>query len=244
MSKIVDLQRPHGSIVPLKHESHRSVLTAMILSRLHLQAGAAVLDLPCGTGRISCELAAQGFAVTGIDFNQKVLDVARADAEARDLSIAFRQGDMRQLDDAELYDAAVCFWGSFGYFSDQENEDVVARVARALRPGAKFLIDTPSLDSLPAHFAPHGWQWVDEAKTMHLLEERHYDAYNSRLDATWTLVAGGSSVQRRSSIRLYTVRELDQMFKRQGFTRTEAFNGHQEGPFSMLSRRLVFVGTR
>jgi ubiquinone/menaquinone biosynthesis C-methylase UbiE len=59
----------------------------------HLEPGARVLDLACGTGRISVPLAEQGFAVSGLDISNRVLEVARAAGPGLD----FRQGDMREL---------------------------------------------------------------------------------------------------------------------------------------------------
>ncbi len=220
----------------------RQADAALVATRLALAPGSRVLDIPCGNGRIANELAAQGHSVTGIDFNPVVLENAREEAQSRGLSVTYEQGDMRALDAHEQFDAALCFWGSFGYFSDEDNAAFVASVARSLAPGGRFLIDTPAADSLPSVFRSKYWNWVDEQKRLRLLEENNYDPYTGRGQTQWTLIGPDVFVERESSIRLYTVRELNELFQRCGFARVEAYNGHEDGPYSMLSRRLLLVG--
>ncbi|HEV8247148.1 MAG TPA: class I SAM-dependent methyltransferase, partial [Polyangiaceae bacterium] len=57
-----------------------------------------ILDVPCGAGRHSLELARRGHRVTGVDFNPKVLDAAKDAAERQRLTLDFRLGDMRALE--------------------------------------------------------------------------------------------------------------------------------------------------
>ncbi|MCG5052013.1 MAG: class I SAM-dependent methyltransferase [Myxococcales bacterium] len=231
----------HVQLSPGDWTSRRETEAAMIEARLALQPGSEILDVPSGTGRIANELAARGHRVTGIDFHPRVLDEARKEAQSRGLAVTYQQGDMRALDAREAFDAALCFWGSFGYFDDAHNELFVTAVARALKPGGRFLIDTPAADSLPNSFRPRSWSWVDEKAGLRLLEETAFDPYSSRITTHWTLLGPNLCVERDSTIRLYTVRELDELFRRAGFARIEAYDGHQEGPYTMLSRRLLLV---
>ena len=68
-----------------------------IVELLELPAGAAILDCPCGHGRIANALAERGFHVTGIDASEFFLDRARADAAERGVDVEYVQGDMRNL---------------------------------------------------------------------------------------------------------------------------------------------------
>src|SRR5258705_1899833 len=70
-------------------------LEADFLARaLRLQPGDRVLDVPCGAGRHALELAARGFAVTGVDLSKGQIDMARAAAAASGVSVDWRQADM------------------------------------------------------------------------------------------------------------------------------------------------------
>ena len=216
----------------------------MVQTRLSLSPGQSVLDVPCGTGRIGNILASRGFQVTGVDFNPAVLAKAREEARKQQLRATYVQQDMRELAAVAQFDAALCFWGSFGYFDDADNEAFVAAVARALKRGGRFLVDTPAADSLPRIYQPRQWQWLDEEKRIRLVSETNYDPYTGRTKTQWALVGPDTFVERESSIRLYTLRELNEIFLRNGFAHVEAFNGHEAGPYSMLSNRLVVVATK
>lgn len=114
----------------------------LIEQLLCLSSQASVLDVPCGEGRLSRALAARGYRLTGVDITAAHLDEARQQATAQQLSIQWEQRDMRDLPWEDAFDAAFCFWGSFGYFDDEGNETFLRVVFRALRPGARFLLET------------------------------------------------------------------------------------------------------
>src|SRR5262245_54265254 len=83
---------------------------------LNLGEPLRILDIPCGAGRHSVELARRGHQVTGIDFNPKVVELAKRAARSAELRVDFRQGDMRELPFVAQFERAICHWGSFGYF--------------------------------------------------------------------------------------------------------------------------------
>src|SRR5689334_2850611 len=67
-------------------------------------AGAELLDVPCGEGRVAVELAARGYRVTGVDLTASFLEAAREAAARRSLEVRFEQRDMRMLDAHEAFD--------------------------------------------------------------------------------------------------------------------------------------------
>jgi SAM-dependent methyltransferase len=98
---------------------------------LGLSSPAKILDVPCGDGRISIELATRGHDVTGVDLNEAFLAEAARKAGDRGLSARWEQGDMRELPYESEFEVALNFWGSFGYFDEGGNgTDRGKRVAR------------------------------------------------------------------------------------------------------------------
>ena len=119
-----------------------------------------VLDVPCGTGRVAVPLAERGFTVAGLDISEAVLAVARRDGPGLD----FRQGDMRELPwPDESFDAVLNLWTAFGYFETQEEDErVLAEVARVLAPGGVFVLDTVNQAALLRGFRPQAWDELDD----------------------------------------------------------------------------------
>lgn len=207
-----------------------------IVRALHLEPGMRVLDVPCGTGRIASRLAARGCDVVGVDITDRFLEVARA----RDDGVEYLKADMRELSFEQDFDAALCFWGSFGYFDEEGNLSQATAAARALRPGGRYLIDVPALESILARFGERNWFEVDGTI---VLEERSFAITTGRIETTWTFLRGGQRAEHRSSMLLYTVRDLSDLLVRAGFSSFERLDERLE-PFELDSDRLWLVAVR
>jgi len=120
-------------------EFHREAAPA--LERLlfyRLPAGAAVLDLCCGDGRISGELQRKGFQVTGLDGSERMLTLA----QQRVPNARFLLADARCFALAEEFDAAISTFDSLNHVLDaRELRKVFDNVHRALKPGGWFVFD-------------------------------------------------------------------------------------------------------
>jgi len=105
-------------------------LGAPLLDLLDPAPGDLVLDLGCGDGVLTAQIAARGARVVGVDSSPEMLAVARA----RGLDV--RLADASRLDLPERFDAvfsnAAIHWM-------RDHEAVVARVAAHLRPGGQFV---------------------------------------------------------------------------------------------------------
>ena len=185
-----------------------------VLERLELESDARVLDVACGHGRHSLELARRGFHVTGVDLSPRSIALARDAAASEGLDATFVQRDARELDFDAEFDAAInLFTSVIGYFDEEaENQRVIAAVARALGRGASFLVDTINLLSLARGFQEVHWEEFDSGTLM--VERRDFDFERGRSLADWTFVRrDGSRKTIRHSLRVYAPHELIAMFE-------------------------------
>jgi SAM-dependent methyltransferase len=201
---------------------------------LRLEPGDRVLDVPCGTGRVGTRLAARGYDVVGVDITERFLETARS------AGLAVRQADMRELPFTEEFDAAICMWGSFGYFDDDGNLAQARAAVRALKRGGRYLIDTPSLETIYPHFRHKDWFEVEGTT---VLMETSLRVDEGRVETEWTFLRGEERHTQRSSIRVYTLHELTDLLREAGFTTFEA-RDDELGGFEIGSSRLWLVATR
>lgn len=214
------------------------------LEALALPAGARILDLGCGHGRHSLELARRGFRVTGLDLQATAIEKARAAATAEGLEVEFVVGDMREPPGEAEFDAVLCLCTAFGCLErPEEDEKVVRAVARALRPGGAFLLETNNLPWLLRHFANRNWDELDDG-SMRLFENA-YDAPTGRLESRWIrLMPDGERREFRLSFRIYLPAEIGAMCERAGLA-IERLGGSLDGEdWGIDSRRMVVLARR
>lgn len=101
-----------------------------------------VIDLACGTGNVSTELAYLGFEVTGADLSASMVRVAGEKAALNGSHSEFVQRDLRDLSGLGPFEAAVCMYDSFNYLLELEDiDEALAQVCSILEPGGLFVFD-------------------------------------------------------------------------------------------------------
>jgi SAM-dependent methyltransferase len=209
---------------------------------LHLSPPAKVLDVPCGNGRLSLELASRGYQLTGVDLSPGFIDEARSTSAERQLSTVWKHGDMRDLPWPEEFDGAFCWGNSFGYLDDEGNANFLKAVARVLKPEGRFVVDASSVAELILpRFEERSWMQIGDIL---FLEENRYDHVQSRYDTEYTFVRDGKVEKRFGSHRIYTYRELCRLLDESGFTKLEAYGSLSQEPFRLGSPNLFLATTK
>ena len=206
--------------------------------------GAAVLDLACGSGRHAVRMARRGYRVTGVDFNSSYLELAAGEAARAGVQVEWVACDMRSLDFTGRFDHAYSFFTSFGYYSDGENEEVVGRIARALRPGGRLLLDMMNRDWLLTH--PQQRTWSQREDGALLMEEVSLDLRSSRVTSRLTLIEPdrGAGPVKQFDLRAYTCAELTALFRRAGLVVREVWGSADRAEYSTESRRLILLAEK
>ena len=110
-----------------------------LIDELHLSPGSSVLDVGCGPGRHSLELARRGYRVHGIDISQKFVDIASDQSVP---GATFERMDARLMHFESEFDAVICLCqGAFGLMTAQAGDmSVLTNMSRALKPGGHLAL--------------------------------------------------------------------------------------------------------
>ncbi len=206
-----------------------------------------VLDLCCGHGRHTLELARRGFKnVEGLDISRYLVQKARSQAKREGLRIRFRIGDARKLPYHEnAFDVVMILGNSFGYFETiEEDMRVLREVFRVLKPYGRILIDVADGEYLRENFKPRSWEWID--RKHFVCRERSLSLDKQRLISReiFTHIEKGVVVDQFYAERLYTREGLKELLERAGFSDV-TFHGaitsdSQRGQdLGMMEKRIV-----
>jgi SAM-dependent methyltransferase len=206
------------------------------------EAGPRALDLCCGFGRISAELARRGFAVTGVDITESYLCAAREDAVYENLAIEYLKADARYFSRPGFFDLAVNLYISFGYFEDPADDRAVLRkVHESLRAGGACIIETLGKEIAVRDFVEA--EWFERAGWTVLTEYEAVDSW-ARLKNRWILIKDGRRIEKTFTQRLYAASELRSLMHEAGFAAVELYGNWDERPYDHRAAKLIAVGRK
>jgi SAM-dependent methyltransferase len=214
---------------------------AFIESSLQCPPNGEVLDVACGYGRHAIELVQRGLRVTGLDLSLPLLIRAADEAQRRSVSVNFVHADMREMPFDRKFDCAYSMLTSFGYFEEDGNLKVAEGIARALKPGGRFLLDVINRDYVVADLPARIW-W--EGTGCVVLEEVDFNFHTSRIVTRRSVVFDdGRQLEQEISVRAYSLHEIGRLLRQAGF-RVVDVSGHMETRgrfFGGTSRNLMVL---
>ncbi|MCR4314777.1 MAG: class I SAM-dependent methyltransferase [Planctomycetes bacterium] len=211
---------------------------------LSLVKDAKVLDLCCGQGRHSVEIAKLGCDVTGVDLSEFLLSEARLLAQKEGVEVEFIRSDMREIQFAAEFDACINMFTAFAFLeSDEEDAKVIQNVGKALKPGGRFLIDFINRDNVIRNLRPHDWKYLEDGSIF--FSERFFDCFEGKMRVKEINVDdSGEKVETYHEVRFYTPPEMRKMIEAAGMKVIASFGGFDESPLSIDSRRMILLSQK
>lgn len=223
----------------------------LLLALLDLNPAQSLLDLCCGQGRHCIELGRRGYrVVTGLDYSDILLKLARQRAADADLPIRFVQGDARSPRfEAHSFDAILCMGNSFGYFSDDRDDLLlVRRFADLLGKGGQLFLDLSDGEAVRGSFEAQSSEWLD-GKTL-VKRERTLSRSGKRLISREILYHrdDGLLADQVYAETLYSDSDISSMLREAGFGSVRV---HREYPvlstrnedLGMLAHRMIITAS-
>lgn len=213
-----------------------------VIKLLDIQPGSSILDLCCGIGRHSLELARRGYQVTGVDRTRGYLDKARKQAKEEGLNIEFVQEDMRLFSRTGAFDIAISMFTSFSYFEDpQEDKHVVKNVFESLKTRGRFIIQMHGKETLAKIFTERDWN-ENKDDGLIVLRERKVSQDWSWMENRWIMLKGSERIENKISHRLYAGSEIAALLHDCGFNRVDVYGDLEGNPYDHTALALVTVG--
>jgi SAM-dependent methyltransferase len=232
------------SELPSEEETAEEI--EFICAVLGLEPGDIVLDLCCGQGRHSVELAIKGYSVVGVDSSRSLLDLVEKERLLdEDAKLWLVEGDMRNIPLKEnSCHAVINLFTSFGFFHDEGNQQVLSSVASVLRPGGRFLLEYWNPYVAAQLDGTRNWWWITD--NLLALAEARYDFSTSRLQDFRTIVDVEKSSVDNSvrEITFYMLPELEKMLKSAGLRVVEIYGDVDERDYDGDSRRLITLSEK
>lgn len=215
-----------------------------IIKFLQLTPTSRVLDLCCGQGRHSLELARRGYKVVGLDLSETLLDFSRAAAEEQGLDIEFIHGDMRAIPGSGEFDGVFNFYTAFGYFErDEDNQAVLDAVGAALKPKGKFLLDYPCLEGRMPQWKQQEFFEYDDGTIM--LHEMLHDTFNQTIENKVLYITSDNERHRTGfTLRHYYGRELRQCFEKAGMNVIATYANTEGDELTNRDTRVLVLGEK
>ncbi|MFA5797540.1 MAG: class I SAM-dependent methyltransferase [Candidatus Woesearchaeota archaeon] len=218
---------------------------------------ALILDVPCGYGRHSIELAMRKHKVIGVDINNYHLRKAKKNSKriftSRELAPHFKLEDMRDLKkDRGIWDnkfqCVINMFYSFGFFyDDKENISVMQNFYRVLKNDGKLLLHTDICKEMILKGKSYQ---LSEKRTLRngrqLLIEEQYDPSTQRMNGSWTFLdpKEHATQLRPYSMRIYSAQEFQDMAREVGFSGVEMYGSFLGERFTPDSHELIVVAKK
>jgi SAM-dependent methyltransferase len=213
------------------------------------RCGEPVLELACGTGRVTVPLAKAGIEITGLDILPSMLDEARNKAAAEAVDIGWVEGDFRDFDLGRTYSLVFIPYNSMNHIETLEDMEACLRCVRNhMGPGSRFGFDifNPRLDILlrdPSKEYPHSsYEDPDGAGRIEMTENNVYDPATqiNRVRLYYRLPDGGTD--RYDLIcRMWFPQEIDAVVKYNGFEIESKYGNYDETPFRGDSPKQIVI---
>ena len=213
------------------------------------KARGPVLELACGTGRLTIPLARAGVDMTGLDVSVPMLKRARAKAAAEGVKVKFVRADARNPGLKGRFGLIFIAFNSMQHLHDRVSlERFFSGVKERLAPGGRFILDVFNPDPrclvrdgdelLPVSY------YKDPVTGTDILvnEQYSYDRAVQTSRITWHYKAGRLAARpRRLNMRCFYPAELEALLHYNGLKIVKKYGGFDRSPFTGASQKQIVI---
>ena len=204
-----------------------------------------VLDLGCGTGRMTVELSRRGYDMTGIDYSTEMLGIARDEAANEGHDILWLCQDMREFELYGTVDAAVCCLDCINHLESEDDlQKCFSLVHNYLIPDGIFVFDINAKHKFENYYGNN--TYVMEENNVFCVWENEYDEKEEICDFYITLfeqIKGGKYIRHEETQRerMFTLEKVKESLKKCNLEFLGAYDDFDFNPGDDSSDRIYIV---
>ncbi|MBR2040370.1 MAG: class I SAM-dependent methyltransferase [Clostridia bacterium] len=203
-----------------------------------------LLDVACGTGGFSIELAKKGIEVIGTDMSEDMLSVAREKTADEGLDILYLCQSAEELDLYGTVDGAVCCMDSINHITDIETlETALKKVSLFLEPERLFIFDVNTLYKQEKILANN--TFVLDEEDVYCVWQNEFDSDNKITNISLDFFTKEDDIYIRSgeefNEKAYTSEELAYLLEKAGFKIEAVFGDMTQNPPTDTEERVFYI---
>lgn len=223
-----------------RDEKEAAAFINRMIEHLKPMPGAEMLDVACGKGRHSIQLAGKGFTVTGIDLSE---DSIREAKESESENLSFFVHDMRLPFRINYFDYAFNFFTSFGYFKTRrEHDNAIRTIAQSIKPNGIFVMDYLNVHYAEDHLVHKSEKQIDDVNyyITKWFDETHF--YKKIIVEDENLQ---EPLEYTEKVAKFTLGDFTEMFAYQGLQIQEVFGDYLFNNYDVKkSPRLIMIARK
>jgi ubiquinone/menaquinone biosynthesis C-methylase UbiE len=206
-----------------------------------------LLDLACGTGRLSEEMSLKGYDVIGVDYSQEMLMEAIEKKIEKNLPIQYLCQDMREIDMFGTIGITICALDSLNHLENPEDiQKTFNKVSLFAEPCGLFIFD---MNTVYKHKEVLGNNtFVYDMEEVYCVWENTYEEENNRVTVSLDFFEKSGNAYYRTSEEFcetaYETEKIAQMLKKADFELLEMFKGDTFNSPDEKTERIVYVARK
>lgn len=209
--------------------------------------GDPILELACGTGRVTIPMAKEGFSITGLDLLNSMLKEAKRKSKKNGIEIEWIEADMTDFNLNNKFNLIIMPGCAFNWFLDLKSaEKCLTNVKRHLKPKSFFIFDAfnPDLNFLvrdPSKTYPNAkYQDPDGNGLVVVSESNTYNKATQINEVRLSYSIANKTISNELKLRIFFPQELDAILKYNGFNIEAKYGDFDQTPFTSDSKRQIF----
>lgn len=202
--------------------------------------GSLMLDVACGKGRHSIQLAGKGFDVTGIDLSEDSINEALL---SETTSLHFYRHDMRLPFWINYFDYAFNFFTSFGYFKTRrEHDNAIRTIAQSLKKDGIFVMDFLNVHFAEDHLVHQSEKEIDD---INFIITKWFDETHFFKKITIEDESQQEPLTYTEKVAKFSLGDFTEMFAYQGLQIQEVFGDYDFGNYDVKrSPRMLMIAKK